>query len=75
MIGDKVNVNTIEGVVKIKITPGTQSGDIFKIKGKGIRTMDGRGFGDHLVEIQVITPQKLSREQKKAIEQLRDLGL
>ena len=68
-------MNTIEGPVKIKITPGTQSGDIFKIRGKGIKRRERMGIGDHLVEVQVTTPGRLSRQQKKAIEDLKNLGL
>lgn len=74
-LGDKISVNTIEGPVKIKVTPGTQSGDIFKIRGKGIKRTERMKIGDHLVEIQVATPERLSRQQKKAIENLKDIGL
>lgn len=74
-LGDKVSVNTIEGPVKIKITPGTQSGDIFKIRGKGVKRLDSIRTGDHLVEVQVVTPKRLSRQQKSAIEDLKKAGL
>jgi len=74
-LGDKISVDTIEGPVKIKITPGTQSGDIYKIRGKGIKRSERMRLGDHLVEIQVVTPQRLSRSQKKAIEDLKNIGL
>ncbi|MEA1926401.1 MAG: molecular chaperone DnaJ [Patescibacteria group bacterium] len=75
VLGGKLSVNTIEGPVKIKITQGTQSGDIFKIRGKGIRRIGRMGIGDHLTEIQVSTPEHLSREQKEAVKLLNRLGL
>ena len=74
-LGDKISVDTIEGPVKIKISPGTQAGDTYKIRGKGIKKTERMRIGDHLVEIRVTTPQHLSRQQKKAIEDLKDLGL
>ena len=62
----------MDGEVKMKIPAGTQSGEIFKIRGKGIPKLRGIGRGDHLVEIIVDVPIKLSRKEKKIIEQLRD---
>lgn len=75
VLGDKVSVNTIEGPVKLKITSQTQSGDVFKIRGKGVQRMDRMRVGDHLVQVQVVTPKRLTREQKKAIENMRQIGL
>ena len=74
-LGDKISINTIEGSVKIKITPGTQSGDVFKIRGKGMKRLDRMRMGDHLAEIRVVTPGRLSRKQKDAIENLKSVGL
>jgi molecular chaperone DnaJ len=73
-LGDKVDVDTVDGVVKMKIPAGTQSGEIYKICGKGVPRLRGLGRGDHLVEVIVDVPTKLSRKQKKLIEQLRDLN-
>lgn len=73
VLGDKVIVETVEGDVKMKIPSGTQSGEIYRIRGKGVPKLRGMGRGDHLVEVVVDVPTKLSREQKKLIEQLRDL--
>ncbi len=75
VLGDKVAINTVEGEVKIKIPAGTQSGDVLKIRGRGIGTSGYFGKGDHLVEIKVEIPEKLSREQKRLIEELRKEGL
>jgi len=71
-LGDKIEVETINGVVKLKIPEGTQSGTIFKLRGKGIPRLRGSGQGDHLVKIIVKTPTSLSRAQKKV---LRELGI
>ena len=70
VLGDKINVDTIEGRLKMKIPAGTQSGEIFKIKGEGIPSLDRRGRGDHLVKIIVDIPKRLSRKQKELIEKL-----
>ncbi|MDD3607877.1 MAG: molecular chaperone DnaJ [Candidatus Moranbacteria bacterium] len=74
-LGDKIEVETIDGRTKIKIPSGIQSGDFLKIKGKGVGRMGKFGRGDHLVEIKIATPRSLSREQKKAVEELKKLGL
>lgn len=64
-LGDKIDVETIDGVVELKIPSGTQSGTKMRLKGKGIA-----GKGDQIVIIDVITPKKLSRSQKKLLEEL-----
>ncbi len=74
-LGDKIDVGTIEGVIKMKIVAGTQSGDIFKIRNKGINREDRFGRGSHLVEIQVRTPENLSRDQKRLVKKLQEAGL
>ncbi|MCX6796377.1 MAG: molecular chaperone DnaJ [Candidatus Falkowbacteria bacterium] len=70
-LGDKIDVETVDGFVKLYIPDGTQSGTVFKLKGKGIERLQGRGRGDQLVEVIVKTPKSLSRKQK---ELLRELG-
>lgn len=72
-LGDKVIVETVDGDIKMKVPAGTQSGEIYRIRGKGVPKLRGMGRGDHLVEIIVDIPTRLSREEKKIIEQLRDL--
>ncbi|NUM25228.1 MAG: molecular chaperone DnaJ [Candidatus Buchananbacteria bacterium] len=69
-LGDKIDVITVDGVVKLKIPEGTQSGKVFIIKGRGVPHLQGRNRGDHLVEVIVKTPTKLSRQQRKQIEAL-----
>lgn len=75
VLGDKIDVETIEGSVKMKVTAGTQSGDIFKIRNKGINREDRFGRGSHLVEVSVKTPESLTRDQKRLIKKLKETGL
>ncbi len=71
MLGDKISVETLEGDVVMKIPAGTQSGEIFRIRDKGIPHVQKWGKGDHMVKVVVDIPKKLSKEQKKLIEALR----
>ncbi len=69
-LGGKMEVQTIDGPVSLKIPAGTQSGTVLKLKGKGIEKLHGRGQGDHLVEVIVKTPENLSRKARKLLEEL-----
>jgi len=71
-IGTSVEVPTIDGRVKIKIDAGTQSGKILRLRGKGIKSLDGYGQGDQLVYVNVWTPQKLTAEEKEKLNSLKD---
>lgn len=71
-LGTSVEVPTIDGKVKIKIEPGTQSGKILRLRGKGIKDLNGFGSGDQLIHINLWTPQAISKEEKEALELLRD---
>jgi molecular chaperone DnaJ len=71
-LGDKIEIPTVDGNVKLKIPEGAQSGKVFRLSGRGIPRLSGSGRGDHLVEIIVKTPTGLSRKQK---EMLRELGI
>jgi molecular chaperone DnaJ len=73
-LGGEMEIDTIEGKLILKIPPGTQSGETFRIKSKGVPDLHGRGRGNHLVKITVEVPKKLSREQKELIEELKNLG-
>jgi molecular chaperone DnaJ len=73
-LGGEIEVKTVEGKLILKIPEGTQSGEIFRIKKRGIRSDSGREEGNQLVKIIVKIPKKLSREQKKKIEELRNIG-
>jgi molecular chaperone DnaJ len=63
-------VPTIDGRAKIKIPAGTQSGKIFRLKGKGFPEVQGYSKGDQLIYVNVWTPQELSSEEKAMLEKL-----
>ena len=70
-LGDTVPVPTVEGEVRMKVPAGTQPGEVFRLKGKGIPKMGRFGHGDHLVTVSVQVPKKLSSEEKRLIEALK----
>ncbi|HBR71824.1 MAG TPA: molecular chaperone DnaJ [Candidatus Moranbacteria bacterium] len=75
VLGGKIEVETIDESVIMKIPAGTQSGELFKIKGRGVPSLQGDAKGDHLVKIIVDVPKNISRQQKNLIENLHELGL
>ena len=72
VLGGKVEVPTIDGRARITIEPGTQSGKILRLKGKGFPSVHGGGCGDELINVMVYTPEHLSADEKAIIEKLRD---
>ncbi len=68
-LGCEVTVPTIDGKVKYNVHPGTQPGDIFKLKGKGIQHLNSRGRGDQYVKVTIEVPHNLTAEQKKILGQ------
>lgn len=70
-LGSSIEVPLVEGKAKIKVEAGTQSGKTLRLRGKGIPVLQGYGSGDLFVHIHVWTPQKLSHEEKTALEKLR----
>lgn len=71
-MGTTVEVPLVKGRAQIKIDPGTQSGKILRLKGKGLPEVNSYGQGDLLININVWTPQKLNDEEKKMLEKLRN---
>jgi len=69
-LGAEVPVRTLEDDEKLKIPMGTQTGTVFRLKGKGMPVLGGRGRGDLFVSVSVVTPTSLTREQRKLLEQL-----
>ena len=69
-LGDTIEIETVDGKGDLKIPAGTQSGAQFRLKGKGVPTRGGRG--DQIVIVKVVTPKKLSKAQKKLLEELND---
>ncbi len=74
-LGGEIKVETVAGNLILKIPAGTQSGEIFRIRNKGIPELQGRGKGNHMIKIIVKTPYKLSRKQRKIIEELKETGI
>jgi len=71
-LGAEIEVPTIDGAEPLRIPEGTQSGATFRLRNQGVPDVNGRGRGDLFVRIQVQVPTRLSREQRKLFEQLRD---
>lgn len=73
-LGGEIEIETAYGKLILKIPQGTQSGEIFRIREKGIPEINGRGVGNHLAKIIVKIPKKMTREQKRIIEELEREG-
>jgi len=74
-LGGKIEIDTISDKLILKIPAGTESGETFRIKEKGVPDLHGRSVGNQLVKVTVKTPKNLSHEQKKLIEKLEESGL
>ncbi len=70
--GGSFEVPTITGKARIKVPAGTQSGKIFRLKGKGFPDVNGYGTGDQLVHVQIYTPKKLNDKESKMIHELKE---
>ena len=69
-LGGEIQVPGLDGDETVKIPESTQTGTTFKLRGKGMPDVSGRGHGDLLITVQAVTPKKLTKEQKKLLEQL-----
>jgi molecular chaperone DnaJ len=69
-LGGEIRVPGIDGNETVKIAESTQTGSTFRLRGKGMPDVSGRGHGDLLVTVQAVTPKKLTKEQKKLLEEL-----
>ena len=74
-LGGTIEVPTINGEIKVRIRPGTQSGTMIRLRGKGVPFLRGRGKGDEYVRVLVAVPKKLGRKQKRIIEEAKKEGL
>jgi molecular chaperone DnaJ len=73
-LGTEVDVPTLDGTAKVKVPPGTQSGQAFRLKGRGIPDLNGYGRGDQVVRILVETPRKLTARQRELLEEFSRLA-
>ena len=72
VLGETVEIPTIEGKVKVKIEAGTQPGRILRLRGKGLPDVNGYGKGDLLAKVNVWIPKNLSKDEKKLVEKMRE---
>ena len=73
VLGGTLEIPTIDGKVKYDIPEGTQTGSVFRLRGKGIPALNGRGRGDQYVTVNIETPKNLNKEQKEALKKFSDL--
>lgn len=71
-LGGKVKVETVDGPVDLKIPAGTQSDTLFRLRDKGVPGRHGGDRGSHIIEVKIEVPKKLSRKQKKLLEEFDD---
>lgn len=71
-LGGSAEVELVEGKAKITIQPGTQSGKMIRLRGKGLPSVQRQGKGDMLVNINIWTPKELTKEERKILEKLRE---
>src|SRR5437588_839648 len=69
-LGSEIQVRTLDNEQSLKVPAGTQTGTVFRVRGKGMPVLGGRGRGDLFVAVSVVTPTMLTREQRKVLEQL-----
>lgn len=73
-LGSEIEVKTVDGTATLKISPGTQPGTLFRVKGKGMPHMQGSGHGDLLVRVTVNVPEKLTAKQKELLKEFEKEG-
>lgn len=71
-LGTKVEVPTLDGMVRFDISSGTQSGEVKRLRGKGLPSVQGHGRGDQFVHVNVFTPKRFSDRERGLLEELRD---
>jgi len=72
-LGTRLRIPTLDGERDLEIPAGTQAGTVFRLQGRGVASLNGRGRGDHLVTVAVVTPKKLSGEQRALFEKLAEI--
>ena len=74
VFGDTITVETLDGAVELDVPSGTQSGEQFRLRRKGMPRLQRRGQGDLYVRVQMVTPERLTDEQREALEQFAEAG-
>lgn len=73
-LGDEIKVPTVQGDVNLKVPAGTQTGTRFRLRGKGVKNVHGRGVGDQHVIAKVITPKKMTEKQKELMREFASIS-
>ena len=73
ILGDTIEVETVDGPAQLEIPPGTQPGTVFRLKGKGIKNVQGYGSGDLHVRLNVEVPSRLNHDQRAKLEEFAKL--
>ena len=74
VFGDTVRIATLDGEVELEVPAGTQSGETFRLRNKGMPRLKRRGHGDLYVQVQVVTPESLNEQQREALEAFAEAG-
>lgn len=72
VLGDKIDVETLDGPVKLVIPEGTESGQLIRLRDRGVPYLEGRGRGDQYVKIKIRVPKKLNRDARRRLEELKN---
>ncbi|OGH17559.1 MAG: hypothetical protein A3C22_01675 [Candidatus Levybacteria bacterium RIFCSPHIGHO2_02_FULL_37_10] len=73
-LGAEVNIETVDGDLKLKIPSGTQPGTAIRLRGKGVPHLHGSGRGDHYIRIKITVPKHLTGKQRELLEEFQKEG-
>ena len=73
ILGTEIDVETLQGFVRLRIPEGTQPNQVFRLKGKGLPLLNSSRMGDHYVTVEVEIPKKLSRGERKLLEEWKKM--
>jgi molecular chaperone DnaJ len=73
VLGDNIEVETIDGVVKVVVPEGTESGQLIRLRGKGVPHLQGSSRGDHYVRVKIRVPKRVSKEARRLLENLKSV--
>jgi len=72
VLGDKIEVETIDGIVKVAVPEGTESGQLIRLRGHGIQHLQRSSRGDHYVRVKIRVPKRVSRDIRKKLEEIKE---
>ncbi len=72
VLGDKIEIETIEDKIKVVVPPGTESGQLIRLKGRGMHHLNSSGRGDHYVKVKIRVPKKVNKKTKKLLQELNE---